>query len=212
MKNKYKVIYYFSKEDDSYISFAPELPGCFSDGKTVESSLDNLDTIIDEWVETAGELGKKVPVPMKDDYYSTNPNIFDVSKYILDKTGSISTMVLEKLNYYCLVWSLVWFNKPIFANKFQAWQKGPVCKELFEFHRGRRVISSDMFNSQHNLSDDEKHIIDLVIRVYGDENGEFLSELTHEENPWIVTREGLDDNSPCEAEISNELIRKSYLY
>ena len=39
MKNKYKVIYYYSEEDNSYLVFAPELPGCFSDGKTLVEAL-----------------------------------------------------------------------------------------------------------------------------------------------------------------------------
>ncbi len=199
-------------DDKCYLAFAPELPGCCADGKTVNEAIDNLNIVISEWIETAVEMGRELPVAMPETLHSSNTDVFAVSKYILEKTGSISTMTLEKLAYYCLVWSLVWFNHPIFSNKFQAWRRGPVCKELFDAHRGRRVISAGMINSLHELSQDEKKIVDCVLAVYGNENGEFLSELTHNEKPWNITRGNLPDNANCEKVIENELIRESYMY
>ena len=34
-----------------------------SDGKTYENALKNIEVIIDEWIETAKELGRKIPEP-----------------------------------------------------------------------------------------------------------------------------------------------------
>ena len=60
---KYEVIIYWSKSDKSYIAEAPELVGCMSDGKSWAEALANLDVIISEWIETAKELGRKIPEP-----------------------------------------------------------------------------------------------------------------------------------------------------
>lgn len=212
VKNNYKVIYYYSEEDNSYLAFAPELPGCCADGKTLENAIQNLDIVISEWIDTATNMGRELPAHMPDNFEPSQIDVFSVSKYILEKTGSISTMTLEKLAYYCLVWTLVWYNKPLFLNKFQAWKKGPVCKELFDSHKGKRVISAEMINSSRDLSQDEKKIVDCVLSVYGSENGEFLSELTHNEKPWNITRGDLPENASCEKIISNDLIRESYMY
>lgn len=212
MRNDYKVIFYYSPEDKLYLSFAPELPGCCSDGETVQDALSNLDIVIDEWIETAKSLGREIPQAMSSSYESTKADIFAVSKYILEKTGTISTMTLEKLAYYCLVWSLVWYNKPLFNNKFRAWKKGPVCKELYDFHKGKRVISSSIISSSYELSFDEKKIVDCVLAVYGSENGDFLSELTHNERPWNETRGNLSKDDRCDKVIDNNLIRESYMY
>ena len=38
--------------------------------------------------------------------------VFDVAAYILQKTGSMTTMKLQKLVYYSQAWSLVWDEKP----------------------------------------------------------------------------------------------------
>ena len=60
---KYEIIIYWSKEDNSFIAEAPELPGCMADGKTYQEAISNIEVIIDEWIETAKELGRKIPEP-----------------------------------------------------------------------------------------------------------------------------------------------------
>jgi len=41
----------------------PELPGCVADGSTYQEALQNVETIMQEWIETAGELGRSSPKP-----------------------------------------------------------------------------------------------------------------------------------------------------
>lgn len=60
---KYEMIIYWSKDDSAYIAEVPELAGCMADGKTYEEALKNAQTVIGEWIETAKNLGRKVPRP-----------------------------------------------------------------------------------------------------------------------------------------------------
>ena len=60
-KYKYEVIIYWSDEDEAFIAEVPKLPGCAADGATHAEALNNLETIIDEWIETAKELGHPIP-------------------------------------------------------------------------------------------------------------------------------------------------------
>jgi predicted RNase H-like HicB family nuclease len=60
---KYEVIIYWSEEDQSYITEVPELPGCVSDGSTYQEAINNTETVITEWIETARELGRVIPKP-----------------------------------------------------------------------------------------------------------------------------------------------------
>lgn len=41
----------------------PELPGCAADGETYQAALQNVEVIMQEWIETAQEIGKFVPQP-----------------------------------------------------------------------------------------------------------------------------------------------------
>ena len=60
---KYEVILYWSAEDDAFIAEVPELPGCMADGATYSEALTNMELIAHEWLDTARELGREIPVP-----------------------------------------------------------------------------------------------------------------------------------------------------
>ncbi len=60
---KYEIIIYWSEEDMAFIAEVPELPGCAADGATHKEALVNVEVIIQEWLETAKELGRTIPQP-----------------------------------------------------------------------------------------------------------------------------------------------------
>jgi len=63
MTNRYEVIIYWSAEDDCFVAEAPELAGCMSDGATHQEALANVEVAIQEWIDTARQLGRSVPEP-----------------------------------------------------------------------------------------------------------------------------------------------------
>jgi len=60
---KYEVILYWSAEDNAFIAEVPELRGCMADGATYNEALTNVEQVAHEWIETARELGREIPVP-----------------------------------------------------------------------------------------------------------------------------------------------------
>jgi len=63
MTNRYELIIYWSKDDNSFVVEVPELPGCVADGQTYAEAVANAEEIIDEWIETARKLGRPIPEP-----------------------------------------------------------------------------------------------------------------------------------------------------
>lgn len=61
--SKYEIITYWSEEDKSFIAEVPELAGCMADGETHREALANAEIIIQEWLEMAQDLGRKIPEP-----------------------------------------------------------------------------------------------------------------------------------------------------
>lgn len=61
--SKYEIIIYWSDEDQSFIVEVPELPGCMADGPTYREAVANGERVIEEWIQTARELGREIPVP-----------------------------------------------------------------------------------------------------------------------------------------------------
>jgi predicted RNase H-like HicB family nuclease len=63
MKIEYELIIYWSEIDQSFIVEVPELPGCAADGETYQEAVQNAEIVIQEWIETAQELGRSIPEP-----------------------------------------------------------------------------------------------------------------------------------------------------
>lgn len=61
--NNYGIIIFWSKDDNCFIAEVPELSGCMADGKTQIEAMQNAQTIIKEWIETAKQLGRQIPEP-----------------------------------------------------------------------------------------------------------------------------------------------------
>ena len=63
MTIRYELIIYWSDEDQAFIVDVPELPGCAADGGTYQEAVQNVEVIIQEWIETALSLGRPIPQP-----------------------------------------------------------------------------------------------------------------------------------------------------
>ena len=63
MNSKYEIIIFWSKEDNAFVAEVPELAGCMADGRTHQEALTNAEQAIQEWIETAQELGRAIPEP-----------------------------------------------------------------------------------------------------------------------------------------------------
>lgn len=138
-------------------------------------------------------------------------NVYDTAKYILEQSGSMSTMKLQKLCYYSQAWALVWDDAPLFEEDFQAWANGPVCPELFQKTRGMfSVDASNETGGENDLTDDQKETIDCVLDYYGKHDAQWLSQLTHIEEPWIAARKGIPAGAGCDRVISKESMAMYY--
>ena len=63
IEHRYEIIIYWSAEDDACIAEAPALPGCAADGASYGEAIWNTEVVIDEWIETAREVGRPIPEP-----------------------------------------------------------------------------------------------------------------------------------------------------
>jgi predicted RNase H-like HicB family nuclease len=63
MENRYEIIMYWSSEDEAVIAEVPELAGCMADGASYQEALINVESVIEQWIQTAIELGRTVPLP-----------------------------------------------------------------------------------------------------------------------------------------------------
>ncbi len=117
-------------------------------------------------------------------------NVHDVAAYILRKHGAMTAMKLEKLVYYAQAWSLVWDEAPLFRERIEAWGAGPVVPALYYRHRGEFQVAEWEGNPD-ALNDKQRDTVEAVLSFYGNKSSQWLSDLTHSEQPWIQARTGL---------------------
>jgi uncharacterized phage-associated protein len=118
-----------------------------------------------------------------------NAHIRDVAAHILDHSGAMTAMKLQKLCYYSYGYHLAWEERRLFPERFEAWANGPVCPALYQLHRGRLQIQPGEIEGSPGVLDlGEAESIDLVLGAYDRFTAHQLSMMTHREAPWVQAR------------------------
>ena len=133
------------------------------------------------------------------------PSALDAAQLIIDRCGPMTTMKLQKLVYYGQVWSVVWDDDVLFQEPIQAWDNGPVVRELWEATRGRFRVDGIPSGDSSRMGEPALATIARMLETYGDKDAQWLSDLTHMEAPWKEAR-ARGQNS----EISLERISEYY--
>lgn len=142
----------------------------------------------------------------------SKPTVCDVAKYILEKKGEITAMKLQKLAFYVKAWGLVWDEDELFDEEFQAWANGAVSPVLYEKHRGLFKVNAALFNDTNSgvLSENQRETIDKVLEVYGNFTAQQLSDINHQESPWVDARNGLPATARCTTVITTASMAEYY--
>ena len=133
------------------------------------------------------------------------PSALDAAQFILEQCGPMTTMKLQKLVYYGQVWSVVWDDDVLFRESIQAWDNGPVVRELWEATRGRFRVDAVPGGDSSRIGIPARATLAKVLEFYGKKDAQWLSDLTHMEAPWQEARARAQN-----AEISLECISEYY--
>jgi len=69
LKLQYPITIYPDIEG-GYVAQIKDLPGCLTQGETLEETMTNINEARELWIETAYEAGDNIPLPSTDDSYS----------------------------------------------------------------------------------------------------------------------------------------------
>jgi len=139
-------------------------------------------------------------------------DVNDVAAAVLDELdhGTVTTMKMQKLVYFCQAWSLGRTGGPLFDEPIEAWTNGPVVRRLFAQHRNKKHISIWDQGAADRLTSNERAIVRQVVATYGAMSPESLVEITHRDRPWADARAGLDPSAKSDVEISQSSMASFY--
>lgn len=130
----------------------------------------------------------------------------------------ITNLKLQKLVYYAQAWNLAILDKQLFSEDFEAWIHGPVIPALYQSYSAfswRPIVRDDLNEDSlqaivAEFSPDVLKVIkDVEYEYFGMEAYE-LEKLTHNEDPWIISRDGLPDDVPSNNIITKYIISSYY--
>lgn len=150
----------------------------------------------------------------------------DLSKYIVAKVWPLNHLKLQKLLYYVESYHLAYFDKSIINDEFEAWLHGPVSRKLWDRLKAHANVYDNVPINQDNrkeiikdfwgkITEEQKELINDVLKEYGKETSYALECMTHSEKPWREARKGYAPDDKCEGKIDKDLMRtfyKQYLY
>ena len=136
--------------------------------------------------------------------------VYDVAAFILREQGEMTAMKLQKLVYYCQAWHIAWTDNVLFPSRIEAWKDGPVCPDLWREHVNVFRVASIGRGNPDRLTDRERATVRAILKHYAHRSPQWLSDLTHMEDPWREARRGIPPGSPSNAEITPAALGRYY--
>jgi uncharacterized phage-associated protein len=140
-------------------------------------------------------------------------SIMHVARKIVELfDGALTPLKLQKLTYYCQAWTLVWYEKPLFTEEFEAWANGPVNPQLFRKHKGVYMLDEEFLKefSGYKFTEADLRTINTIVKFYGDKEPFYLSELTHKERPWKEARGDAPLGASSDSVITKDSMQEYY--
>jgi uncharacterized phage-associated protein len=101
---------------------------------------------------------------------------------------SLSNLKLQKLVYYAQGFSLALTGEPLFNERIEAWQHGPVVPSLYRNYKqhGSEPVPVPEGGLKFEIySEETRELLDEVYSVYGQFSASKLRNMTHQEPPWM---------------------------
>lgn len=122
-------------------------------------------------------------------------DVREVAKYLISLSRessryAITPLKLQKLVYYAQGYHLALTGEPLFEERLEAWEHGPVAPDIYHIYKKHRyfTIPREPFNDYQNYLDNEEiTTLNRVWNNFGHLDGKTLEELTHQEDPWLFT-------------------------
>ncbi len=143
-------------------------------------------------------------------------NVFDYTKWFLENNLDTprntfkGNMKLQKLLFFAQLISLAKNNKLLFDDQFCAFENGMVMENVRLKYKNNL---DELLNYRRNkLTDEEVEILELTKNIYGSENADTLSNMTHQFEYWKkylqISNNELDFKDKNKSIVPNEELEK----
>ena len=133
-----------------------------------------------------------------------------IAKWIINKIHP-EPLKLQKLLYLAQGYSYAFYDIQLFKDDLEGWVHGPVVRNVYDIFKNYQYNSIDTNFEVEELDDEAKDIINYVIKNFGKYDAKYLEKISHEQEPWILSRRGLDPDERSDKTISKESIANYFI-
>lgn len=150
----------------------------------------------------------------------------EIANFVLDfcsgKGIPVTNLSLQKIVYFCHVWSLIELGRPLVKQQFEAWEHGPVLQYLYrEFKafgsdpitvRAQKMdcVTGKIKPAEYKFDSETGELLSRIVDFYSRLTGSQLRNLSHAMGgPWETVWNHKESVSPG-MYISNDEILEFY--
>ena len=93
----------------------------------------------------------------------------------------------------------------------EGWVHGPVVRNVYDIFKNYQYNPIDTNFEVEELDKEAQEIVDYVIEHFSKYDAKYLEKLSHEQEPWKLSREGLDPDERSDKTISKESIANYFI-
>lgn len=133
-----------------------------------------------------------------------------IAKWIINKIHP-EPLKLQKLLYLAQGYSYAFYDRPLFQDEIEGWVHGPVVRTVYNMFREYQHNCININYEVEELSQDAEDVLNYVIVNFSKYDAKYLEELSHSQDPWILSRAGLDPDERSDKTISKESIANYFI-
>ena len=132
-------------------------------------------------------------------------NAIDIAKWFINELHP-EPLKLQKLLYLAQGYSYAIYDEPLFVDDMEAWVHGPVVKSVYYMFRDYRF---NPITTNYELIKFDERALEILMYIkekFSKYDAKYLEKMTHNQEPWILSREGLDPDERSDKTISKQNI------
>jgi len=133
-----------------------------------------------------------------------------IAKWIVNKIHP-EPLKLQKLLYLAQGYSYAFHDRPLFKDELEGWVHGPVVRDVYDLFKNYQYNNIDVEFKIDKLDAEAEDVLNYVIDNFSKYDAKYLEELSHNQDPWILARNGLDSGKRSAKTISKESIENFFI-
>ncbi len=134
----------------------------------------------------------------------------EIAKWFINEIHP-EPLKLQKLLYFAQGFSFVFNDEALFNDEMEAWVHGPVVPSVYHTYKNFSFNPIDINFQVSQFDSQTLDVLNYVKSKFSKYDSKFLEEMTHNQEPWLLARTGLDPDERSVKTISKQSIANYFI-